>query len=273
MKFKFVLISLLFSFAFQSIAKSLDATAKAQTKPKLSIVIDDLGDNSVIARQLLSLSGEFTAAILPHTPHAKPIAEFARANGHEVIMHLPMEATTRPDLLGPGALFADMEKQQLLDTFLDSASSIPNIVGFNNHMGSLLTVDEERMRWVMESAKQNGWYFLDSKTTVSSVAQDVASDIGLPTIGRDVFLDHHSLGQKDNLSELIEQRMTQAMRIAKRRGEVVVICHPYPETLAFLREQMPLFKEKFRFVRLSKLIKDEETQSTMAHQSQAMDTK
>lgn len=258
MKLKIALLTFLVFVTFQAFANSLDATAEIHVKPKLSIVIDDLGDNSIIAKQLLSLSGEFTAAILPHTPHAKPIAEFAQENGHEVIMHIPMEAMTRPDLLGPGALYANMDKAQFLETFLDSAATVPNMVGFNNHMGSLLTVDEEKMRWVMESAKQKGWYFLDSKTTVSSIAQDVAQDLGLPTIGRDVFLDHHSFAEKSNLSEVIEKRMAQAMRIAERRGEVVVICHPYPDTLKYLQENLPLIEEKFRVVKLSLLLNSQE---------------
>ena len=223
-------------------------------RPKISIVIDDLGDNSIIARQLLSLTGQMTAAILPHTPHAKLIAEFAVAHGHEVILHLPMEALTRPDLLGPGAIYAKMLKADLQDTLLDSASSVPFMVGFNNHMGSLLTQDPEKMAWVMESAKQMGWYFLDSKTSESSVAEAVAEQNGIPTIGRDIFLDHHNEWQKTGLDSLILQRFEQAKKIARQQGQVVVICHPYPETLQFLTEQLALIESDYQVVSLSQLL-------------------
>ncbi|MCF6193805.1 MAG: divergent polysaccharide deacetylase family protein, partial [Kangiellaceae bacterium] len=56
---------------------------------KISIVIDDLGDNSIVARKLLTLPGTMTVAILPRTPHAKLISKLATEHGHDIIMHLP----------------------------------------------------------------------------------------------------------------------------------------------------------------------------------------
>jgi len=263
MKYNCALVTLLFFVACQALGKSLDVSVAEQKdqlkqKPKISIVIDDLGDNSIIARQMLSLPATMTAAILPRTPHAKPIAEFAAAHGHEVIMHLPMEAFSRPDLLGPGALFADMPKQAMQKTFTENAATVPNMVGFNNHMGSLLTENEEKMRWVMEAAKAKGWYFLDSKTSEASVAQNVAGTLGIPTIGRDVFLDHHTAQDEPSLHQLFADRFEQAKKIARIRGQVVIICHPYPETLQFLKDQLPLINQEYQMVRLSHLFSKQE---------------
>ena len=256
MPLKLILVGLLALICAPTFGKSLDKQpVEKNSKPKISIVIDDLGDNSIIARQLLSLSASMTAAILPHTPHAQPIAEFATARGHEVIMHLPMEAFTRPDLLGPGALFANMPKGDLQRTIDASAETIPNLVGFNNHMGSLLTENPEKMRWVMERAKQKGWYFLDSKTSESSVAQEIAGEFGLPTIGRDVFLDHHTEEDTDKLHKLFNLRIEKAKKIARHRGQVVIICHPYPETLAFLKSRLPELNQDYQLVSLSELVR------------------
>lgn len=234
-------------FSCSSVASSLDRI-NLNHKAKISIVIDDLGDNSIIARKMLSLPATMTAAILPHTPHAKLISEFAAANGHDIIMHLPMEATSRPDLLGPGALFANMDKETFLDTFSHSASSIPNLIGFNNHMGSLLTKDREKMQWLMTEAKNQSYFFLDSKTTGSSVAESVADSFGVPAISRDIFLDHRS----KNTS--IQGQFTRVKQIAARTGQVVVICHPYPETLAFLEENLEVIQQEFELVGLSSLV-------------------
>jgi uncharacterized protein len=254
MPLKTLLLSLFFA-VFGVSGKNLETKPTGEKQRlKISIVIDDLGDNSVIARQMLSVSEQMTAAILPHTPHAKLIAEFATANGHEVIMHLPMEALSRPDLLGPGALLASMGKPDLQKTVMSSASSVPFMVGFNNHMGSLLTQDEEKMTWVMESAKQMGWYFLDSKTSESSVAQDIAGQLGIPAIGRDIFLDHHNGQEQLNLTNLISQRFEQAKKIARLRGHVVIICHPYPETLMFLQQHLPTLDSEYQMVSLSHLL-------------------
>lgn len=245
-------------------AESLDQFTVASDplvngKPKISIVIDDLGDNSIIAKKMLSLPVRFTAAILPHTPHAKMIAQFAAAQGHQVIMHLPMESFTRTDLLGPGALFADMPKDELQGTLLKSAASVPNLIGFNNHMGSLLTQDYEKMHWVMQSAKQQGWFFLDSKTSVTSVAQNAAKDLGVANIGRDLFLDH----QGDSPS--LAKQFKRMKKIAIKRGHVVVICHPYPATYQFLAEHIEALSTDFELVGLATLVnlKQQELNNTV----------
>lgn len=217
-------------------------------KPKISIVIDDLGDNSIIAKKMLSLPAKMTAAILPLTPQAKKISRFASNNGHDIIMHLPMEAFTRPDLLGPGALLSNMDKTTFIDVFTKSAASIPHIIGFNNHMGSLLTEDKEKMGWLMNEAKNNDLFFLDSKTTERSIAEEIALEEGVPTIARDVFLDH------DKEKEALFRQFKLFKSIARKTGRVIVICHPYPETLTFLQNNIASLTGEFELVGLSKLL-------------------
>jgi len=204
---------------------------------------------------MLSLPGHLTAAILPHTPHAKLISEIATEQGHDIIMHLPMEAFTRPDLLGPGALMADMDQTALVDQFERSIASIPNVIGFNNHMGSLLTEDTERMRWLMDEAKNKSFFFLDSKTSQASIAENIASQMGVPSIGRDIFLDHKGLHSS------IADQFVRLKNIARKNGQVVVICHPYPETLAFLSDNIDQLAEEFELVGLSALLETKAIQT------------
>ena len=217
-------------------------------KPKISIVIDDLGDNSIIAKQMLSLPAKMTAAILPQTPHAEMISKFATLKGHDVIMHLPMEAFTRPDLLGPGALFSRMDQETFKNVLEQNIASIPNIIGFNNHMGSLLTEDEEKMQWLMQEAKNQSFLFLDSKTSQDSIAEDIANQTGVPSIGRDIFLDHKGV----DIS--ITEQFERSKNIARKVGKAVIICHPYPETLEFLKHNLPSLGEEFELVGLSSIM-------------------
>lgn len=233
-----------------TIAKS--TLPKQTQKPRIAIVIDDLGNNSIVAKKIISISPTLTLAILPHTPQAKNISQLAIKNGHEVILHLPMESHIRKDLLGKGALLSDMQQKQFEETFLKSAASIPNIIGFNNHMGSELTQDTEKMGWLMSLALENRWYFLDSKTSQASVAQQVAKELGLPTLSRDIFLDHHD--HDENLPKILLQQLKKAKKIANKRGYVVIICHPYPETYKFLAKQIPELLKKFQLVGVSDLI-------------------
>ncbi len=221
-------------------------------KPKIAIVIDDLGDNLRAAKKIMLLPGQLTLAIMPHTPHAKKISSLASEKEHDVIMHLPMESLTKKTLLGKGAILSSMSRGQLEKIFFKSADSIPNLVGFNNHMGSLLTQDSKRMNWLMQMAFEKSWYFIDSRTSSQSVAKQAAIELGLPTVGRDVFLDHHH--DDSELPKVLARQLSKAKTLARKRGHVVVICHPYPETLKFLSDRLPSLLNEFKLVSVSQLI-------------------
>ena len=219
-----------------------------QTKARIAIVIDDLGDNSVIAQKFINLPVKLTIGILPQTPQSKLIAELANEKGHEIILHLPMEAHTRPDLLGPGALYSNMDFETFISTLKEDLLSVPYIVGFNNHMGSLLTENSEKMDWVMEEIKNHSLYFLDSKTSGNTIAKKIAIQKGIKSISRDVFLDH-STNQNDMMLQLKHLKF-----IAKRNGQAVLICHPYPESLEFLKSIIKSLKNEFELVGVSNIL-------------------
>ena len=218
-----------------------------QTKARIAIVIDDLGDNSVIAQKFINLPVKLTIGILPQTPQSKLIAELANEKGHEIILHLPMEAHTRPDLLGPGALYSNMDFETFISTLKEDLLSVPYIVGFNNHMGSLLTENSEKMDWVMEEIKNHSLYFLDSKTSGNTIAKKIAIQKGIKSINRDVFLDH-STNQNDMMLQLKHLKF-----IAKQNGQAVLICHPYPETLIFLQQNIKELKRVYELSHLNEL--------------------
>jgi len=241
-----LLIFLSIPWAINTVAE--ENMSSLYQKPRIAIVIDDLGDNSVIAKKIIALSAKLTLGILPRTPHSKLIAEWAYEKGHEIILHLPMEAYTRSDLLGPGALYSNMSMDDFSKVIRENIASIPYLSGFNNHMGSLLTEDKERMAWVMEEAKNHTLYFLDSRTSDKSVAEKMAHQNGIQSISRDVFLDH-SINQNDMMLQLKHLKF-----IAKRNGQAVLICHPYPETLVFLKNALGSLSDEYKLVTLSQLL-------------------
>jgi polysaccharide deacetylase 2 family uncharacterized protein YibQ len=54
----------------------------------------------------------------------------------------------------------------------------------------------------------------------------------------------------------LQQQFDVLLRIAKRDGEAIAIGHPYPETLAFLKERLPrLEQEGVELVFVSELTK------------------
>lgn len=232
--------------ASQTSEASPPPTEVAST-PAITIIIDDLGYHPRIAKQLLALPEQVTLAILPHTPSGAALAQQALHSGHEIMLHLPMESSIGMDP-GPGTLSARMSADQFSRTVRNNLDAIPNIVGVNNHMGSLLTSRRDAMDLVMrELADRGSLFFVDSRTSVITVAEDRAREFGIPSTRRDVFLDN------ERNHAAIDARFDELLEKASQRGHAVAIGHPYPETLAVLQRRLPSLKG-YRVIRVSEQI-------------------
>ncbi len=216
--------------------QALASPQDAVPQPAIVVIIDDLGDNLARGEAALALPGPITYAILPHSPHADELAQRAYAEGKEVILHAPMANAHRLPL-GPGALTPDLSRSEFVRTLRDSLASVPHAIGLNNHMGSLLTEREEPMRWVMEEARRQGLFFVDSRTSPRSQAWEIAQAEGIPSLRRDVFLDH------EQTRAFVHRQFMQTVRIAQKYGTAVAIGHPYPVTVDYLNWALPLLDE------------------------------
>lgn len=198
-----------------------------QALPKIVIIIDDMGNNSEQGERAVRLPGRLTYAFLPFTPAAASLAETAHQSGKEVMLHAPMSSLDH-NRLGPGALVNGMDKQALQSMLRRSIRAIPHVRGVNNHMGSELTQLAQPMSWVMEELGRHKLFFVDSRTNSNSVAYQSAKSAKIPTLQRDIFLDH------DPSPQAIAAAFQQTLELAQRNGLAVAIGHPYPSTLDYL---------------------------------------
>ncbi len=216
---------------------------------KVAIVIDDIGNNKSDLKAAL-LPGNISFAVLPYTPYARAFALRAHHQKKQVLLHMPMEAVEneRP---GPGVVTADMTSAQIKLQLVNALDSIPYVSGVNNHMGSKLTQLPVPMQAVMETLAARQLFFIDSRTSEFSIAEQVADRLGVRASRRHVFLDN----EVDE--RYLRQQFKQLLRLAKRHGEAIGIAHPYPETLHFLQQQLPqLQKHGIELVFVSELTKE-----------------
>lgn len=160
-------------------------------KAKVAIVIDDFGQsNPGGAKEMLSLDRPLTFAIMPNHEYSRQQAMLATKHGYEVIVHLPMQPVRgKPSWLGPGAITSNMTAEEIRQQVRRDFAQVPYASGFNNHMGSLITAREELIRPVLEVAREEGFYVLDSKTSDNSKIIPLAKSMGIAYTKRDVFLD------------------------------------------------------------------------------------
>ncbi|MBF0218602.1 MAG: divergent polysaccharide deacetylase family protein [Gammaproteobacteria bacterium] len=220
--------------------------------PRVAIIIDDIGENISAAKSLIALPAPLTFAVLPYTTHNEYLAKLAYQSGKEVMLHQPMQPldSAKRDR---GMLMRDMSLLEMEQTLRQNLAQIPHAMGINNHMGSLLTQDSEKMGWLMRVLRLQGdYYFIDSRTSGASIALKSARQYGIATLQRQIFLDN-------NLSNSeISQQFQLLINHARQYGSAIAIGHPYHETIAVLKALLPtLAQHHIEVVPVSTLIKQE----------------
>lgn len=211
---------------------SVGVMADSIVTPTIAIIIDDLGHHYQNGADVAELPYPLTLSILPGRKHSQRLADLGAEYGKEIMLHVPME-NIRGIALGKGALVSDMDELSFKASLLKSLASVPHVVGVNNHMGSLLTQQDLPMQWVMEALQTKPLYFVDSRTSASSVAVKHARQLGIPHMSRDIFLDHEQTPAyvRDQFRKLLDR--------ASAQGTAIAIGHPHRVTIEFLRQALP----------------------------------
>lgn len=251
----YILIVTIISIAALSIypysSNLLKHTVAEGTKGYIAIIIDDFGNNGKGTEAMLDLNIPITVAIMPFLDSSIKDGEKANDKGLEIILHMPMEPISgKPSWLGPGAIKCAMTDQEIRLNINNSLDELKWAVGMNNHMGSKVCQDRKSMESILLTAKSKGIYYVDSKTVENSIAAEVAEDLGIPYLVRDVFLD--SVKKQEN----VEAQLMKLANIALKKGYAVGIGHVGPEggdmTAKAIKKMYPKISDKgIKFVYVS----------------------
>jgi len=199
------------------------------TNPQMALIIDDIGNNISRARQFLDIGIPITYSILPQLAHSSILAEKIFEEGHEIMLHQPMEPCLRGLNPGPGALYVDNSPEGILEIIEKNLLSVPLAVGVNNHMGSRFTSHEKKMEEALEIVKARKLFFIDSITSSQSAAYRVAKRLNITSGFRNIFLDNYP----DEQSVIIQLRKLKAY--ALKYGHAIGIGHPHRCTAQAIR--------------------------------------
>lgn len=213
--------------------------AGAAEGPLLAIILDDFGWGVAGTREALGLSGPITVAVIPGGPTSVADAKEARARGHEVILHLPMEPLGREGMGNvPDVVLTTLSTEEVRRIVEKDLARVEGASGINNHTGSKATADERVVTAVVRVAKERGLYIIDSRTAANSVLFFVARREGVPAAANEVFLD--------NVKEesYIKARILDAVNAARKKGKAVAIGHVHPVTVACIRAMIPEIEKR-----------------------------
>lgn len=202
-------------------------------RPIIVLVIDDMGLDRRRSARAVSLPAPLTLSYLPYASELPAQTAAAHAAGHELLVHVPMEPDSAAEDPGPHALRISGSERAMVGELDWMLGRFDGYVGINNHMGSRLTRDPERMATVLTEIKRRGLLFLDSRTTAQTVAADTARHMDVPIAERDVFLDATETPQS------VRAQLSELEARARTKGYAIAIGHPRDVTLAALERWIP----------------------------------
>jgi polysaccharide deacetylase 2 family uncharacterized protein YibQ len=217
---------------------------------KLAIVLDDAGASLDVVKEMERLPLTVAVAVLPNAARSAEVARGLGAQGRELLLHMPMEPLgNHGPGPGEGAVEVGLPAQEIHSRVENALEVVRGVRGVNNHMGSRATADRAAMEAVMDALASRGLYFLDSRTTPDTVAEEAARRSGTPALHRDVFLDVVSE------PEAIRHALEQAVARAQAQGSAVAIGHVHPLTIEILAHELARLGPDVRLVRPSQLLR------------------
>jgi polysaccharide deacetylase 2 family uncharacterized protein YibQ len=202
-------------------------SGRRPVKGKIAVILDDAGYRNDLLKAFLRFPGELTISVLPGLAGSAEAARMIRRAGKQMMLHLPMEPQ-RGENPGPDAILTAMDDETISRLTRKHIASLPGILGVNNHMGSLATENQRVMRLVLGIIKEQGLFFIDSRTTAHSAGPPLARELQLPCRERSVFLDN------DQSEEAIRKYFEAGKQIAVQQGWAIMIGHVWCDRLAGL---------------------------------------
>jgi len=193
-----------------------------------------MGSSLTEARLLAAINVPLTFAIIPGLRVDKEVAAYAATHNIETMIHIPMQSKEWPARrLEANGLLVSMDADELQERVTGFIHRFPGAVGVNNHMGSEFTEQEDKMVFVLQALKKSDLFFIDSVTSPESSGLRVAQRLGVRSARRNVFLDN------EQERTYILGQLNQAVRLARKNGSAIAICHPHPATITALAAALP----------------------------------
>jgi len=224
--------------------------ARRDCRPKVAIIIDDLGHHHDLDLSLIKLDLPLSLAILPCAPFTDVMVREATRKGCEILLHQPMEPKDYPCVNpGPGALLLSMNNHEIREILDRNLRQVSGARGVNNHMGSSFTENREKMSLVLRELKRRDLFFIDSRTTNGTVGFEQAKKMGVRAAQRTVFLDNNTD------PDVICDQMERLLRFARQSGAAIGIGHPYCETVEMLSKYQRRLRREVDIVPVSEIVR------------------
>ena len=194
--------------------------------PRIAIVLGGLGVSAKVTQQAIEmLPGPVTFGFKPYGSVDGMVTR-ARAEGHEVLLQVPMEPFDYPDNdPGPHTLLTSLTDSQNRDRLYWLMSRFQGYVGIANYMGARFTASEQALAVVLKETASRGLIYLDDGSSARSLAGQIAAANNLPYAKAEIVLDTVPTAAH------IERALTRLEAMAREQGTAVGFASAQPASI------------------------------------------
>jgi polysaccharide deacetylase 2 family uncharacterized protein YibQ len=190
-------------------------------RPKVALVIGGLGLNANATRDAIErLPPEITLSFVPYADGLQGWIDMARANGHEVLLEIPMEPLDFPDNdPGPYTLMANDPAPQTIQRLEWLMARATGYFGVTNYLGGRFVTSDKGMTAFTQALRQRGLAFIDDGSAAKRAQ-------GIPRASAGRIVD-------DELdSDSIDRQLLTLEAQALQNGSALGSGFAYPLTIA-----------------------------------------
>ena len=179
--------------------------------------MDDVGFYDEI-KKIKKIPFAITPSIFPPNNNYPQTPQIAKKFKHHMV-HLPMEAYKYKNIAEQAIKVSD-KIETIEKKIRKMHRNFPNAIAINNHTGSKYTCDFDAMEELFTVLNRYDIPFIDSRTSSGTQCQEAGKLLHKKVLERDVFLDNNAD------IDYIHTQLKEAVKIAKKNGKAIAICHP-----------------------------------------------
>ena len=208
-------------------ARAAKPVAGRKEGPRIAIVLTGLGVSTAATQDAIAkMPAAVTFAFVPYGAEVERAATRARAEGHELLLQLPMEPFDYPDNdPGPQTLLMSLPTEQNLDRLYWLMSRFQGYVGVANYMGARFTSSEHSLGPVMKETGRRGLIWFDDGASPRSLAGQIAGANNLPYAKAEIVLDAVPTPVQ------IDRALSRLEASARERGRAVGVAAALPSSI------------------------------------------
>ncbi|MEM7494000.1 MAG: divergent polysaccharide deacetylase family protein [Pseudomonadota bacterium] len=204
----------------------------ADGKPTVSIIVGGMGINRRHTQAAIDeLPAEVTLSFAPGAKNLPTWVRRARADGHEVLIELPMEpysyGRTRPHPQILRANASDTINAQRLNSLLRRVSGYYGVI---NYQGAKFATHESASQTVLSALKDKGFAFFEDGSLTKSVFEDIATKQSMTFAKSETVID--ALPEGDP----IEAKLMYLESQARTNGQALGTAFAYPISIDMIKD-------------------------------------